>query len=882
VRDIANTLAVGERIGNYQILGMAGAGGMGVVYKALDTKLERSVALKFLPQELNASEKEKERFLKEARTASKLDHPHIGVIHGIEETSDGSSFIVMAFYDGEPLSKRTRRGPLPFREAIDIAVQMAEGLAEAHSRHIIHRDIKPSNVMMTGQNVVKIVDFGLARVVSSASITQTGGTTGTVGYMSPEQTLGKPVDQRTDIWALGVVLAEMLTGQNPFHRDAVPSMVVAILNEPPLPLDGVPAELQQIVYRALSKDAAHRYQTCAELRADLEKARAALPAPAAIDQAAPTQSVRPAELQKYIERASHSAWIPATQRQPTSLRWWLAAAGAIVLALLAVLLVPSLRERLPGSLFGSSEKHIAVLPFDNIGNNPANEAVAEGMMDSLTSQLSNLDVGKQSLWVVPSSVVRSSKVSDPAAALRELGATLVVKGSIARDGQDVHLTINLIDAKRMRQVGSVALEDRAGDLASLQDEAVSRIARMMNIAVTPEMLRATGGSVTPAAYEGYLKALGYLQRYDKPGNLDLAIAALNDSVKADPRFALGYAELGEAYRLKHQIDQNPKWTEEALANAQKAVELDDRLPAAYVTLGQLHSGAGNHDLAVQEFQHALQLNPRDPEALGGMARAYEKAGRVADAEATFQKAAALRPDYWNGYNSLGLFYDRQGKYPESIAQLQHAAELTPDNAQVYSNLAATYIDSGDPKSLPPAEAALKKSIELSPSYAAYANLGALYYNEKRYADSAAMLESAAKLNDQDYMVWNNLITAYRALKQDDKVRAARAKLVPLLEQAVKVHPQDAGAQGQLAVVYSEEPLREKALSRIQTALALSPDDPLVLELAGIVYENLGNRHEALNYIEKSLTKGYSFDQIKDELELQALFADPSFRPPSSK
>jgi|HubBroStandDraft_6_1064221.scaffolds.fasta_scaffold00683_6 serine/threonine protein kinase/tetratricopeptide (TPR) repeat protein len=882
MRDIANNLSVGERIGKYQILAMAGAGGMGVVYKALDTKLERTVALKFLPHELNVSEKEKERFLKEARTASQLDHPHIGVIHGIEETSEGSSFIVMAFYEGESLSKKIRRGPLTFHEAVDIAIQMADGLAEAHSRNIVHRDIKPSNVMITGRNIVKIVDFGLARVVSSASMSQTGGTTGTMGYMSPEQTLGKPVDHRTDIWALGVVFAEMLTGQNPFHRDSAPTMVVAIMNEPPLPLDGVPADLQQIVYRALSKDAAHRYQSCAEFRAELEKARALLPAPEAIDQGAPTLSVRSAELKKYIEHASNSAWIPATQRQPSSLRWWLAGAGIVVLALLCVLLIPSLRDRLPVSLFASSEKHIAVLPFDNIGNNPANEEVAEGLMDSLTSALSNLDVGKQSLWVVPSSVVRGSKVTDPAAALRELGATFVVKGSIARDGQDVHLTINLIDTTRLRQVGSVALDDRAGDLASLQDEAVSRIARMMNIAVTPDMLRATGGSVTPAAYEGYLKALGYLQRYDKPGNVDQAISSLSDSVKTDPRFALGYAELGEAYRLKYVLEKNPKWIQEALANGQKAAELDDRLPAAFVTLGLLHTAAGNHDLAVQEFQHALQLNPRDPKALSGLARTYERSGRIADAEETFQKAAALRPDYWDGYNNLGLFYDRQEKYPQSIAQFQHAAELTPDNAQVYSNLGAAYIDSGDPKNFPLAEGALKKSVEFSPSYAAYANLGALYYNERRFADAAAMMEKAVQLNDQDYMVWNNLLTAYQILKQRDKANAARARLMQLLEQRVKASPQDAMAEARLGVVYAEENLHEKALERVQAALALSPDDPTILASAGIAYEDIGNRPVAISYIEKALNKGYSFAQVKDEPDLQNLFSDPNFHPTSNK
>src|SRR5260370_27279363 len=226
------------------------------------------------------------------------------------------------------------------------------------------------------------------------------------------------------------------------------------------------------------------------------------------------------------------------------------------------------------------------------------------------------------------------------------------------ESKSVHLTGNLIDAKTLRQVGSAALEDRTGDLAMLQNEAVSRLARLMNINVSAGLLRDTGGSASPAAYESYLKALGYMQRYDKPGNLDQAITVLNDAVKTDPKFALGYASLGEAYRLKYTLDQNPQWIEEATADCKRAAQLNDRLPAAYVTLGRIHDDTGKRDLAVQEFENALRLDPRDADALNGMARAFENAGRVADAELAFQKAAGLLPEYWDGYHALSLFYDR--------------------------------------------------------------------------------------------------------------------------------------------------------------------------------------------------------------------------------
>ena len=260
--DFKHSFSEGDLVaGNYRVLSIAGSGGMGVVYRALDLRLERTVALKFLPPELNSSQPDKQRFLREARTASSLDHPNIGVIHGVEETADGLTFIVMAFYKGTSLAERIRRGPLTTHESIQIASQMAAGLAEAHSRGIVHRDIKPSNVMLTTSGLVKIVDFGLARVVSEQTASQVG-ISGTVRYMSPEQAMGQQIDQRTDIRALGVVLVEMLTGLNPFHGETIPAMLLAILNEPPQGVGSVHPALQPVLYRALAKDAARRHATC--------------------------------------------------------------------------------------------------------------------------------------------------------------------------------------------------------------------------------------------------------------------------------------------------------------------------------------------------------------------------------------------------------------------------------------------------------------------------------------------------------------------------------------------------------------------------------------------------------------------------------------------
>jgi serine/threonine-protein kinase len=879
--ETAAAIPGGERIGDFQILGKLGAGGMGVVYKATDLRLERTVALKFLPAELSVEPTEKELLAREAKAASALDHTNIGVIHGLEETPDGKLFIVMGFYDGETLAAKIRRGPLSLAETLDIGCQIARGLSEAHARHIVHRDIKPSNIIITDRGVAKIVDFGLARVINSASSQQSIRTSGTAAYMSPEQAMGKSLDHRTDVWSLGVVMVEMATGARPFGGENITGLMWEILNHPPALMDNLPVELKPIVYRALAKEPGQRYPNCEAMLGDLERLRAEISRGGGrMSDVEVTKSVQSQDFAAAVKHASQPSWHhpgPAVEAGK-KFRWWYVAVAALLLVLLAAasLLIPAVRER-AAEITGVEQKHVAVLPFDNIGNDPANAALAEGLMDSLTAELSNLSMGKSSLWVVPSSVVRRRNVDDPSAALRDLGATLVVKGSITRQGQNIQLTVSLIDTRNLRQIGSLIREDHAGDLATLQNEAVAGIARLMKIDVSPEMLSATGGGVAPAAYESYLTALGYVQRYDKPGNLDLAITALQDAVKTDPRFALGYAELGETYRLKYQLDQNAKWLDEAIANCNRAAQLDDRLPAIYVTLGKLHSQSGKNDLALQEFQHALQLDPHSAEAITGIAGTYEQMGRIQDAEDEFKRAAALRPDYWDGYNSLGIFYNRQQRYPEAIAQLKEVVQLTPDNAQAYSNLAAVYLDTNDPKFLPEAQTALTKSVAITPSYPAYANLGSLYYGQGRYAESAAMTEKALAINDKDFQVWYNLLQCYRWLNQPQKAADAAARTTQLLESLVRSKPQDPEVQSALGMLYAAQKQPDKAVPHIEAALALGPKDNRVLGDAGEAYESMGNRTLALRYLQESLKAGETLDGLRSRPSLQTVLNDPSFR-----
>jgi len=709
---------------------------MGLVYKALDSKLERVVALKFLPPHLTFSDHDRKRLLNEAKSASALDHPNIGVIHAIEETSDGQTFIVMADYEGSTLAHRISSGPIALLEAVDIARQIAAGLAEAHKHSIIHRDVKPSNIIVTREGMVKIVDFGLALVLRDLSATRSLAVVGTAVYMAPEQIQRFPADQRSDLWALGVVLAEMLVGHHPFLRESWTATIQAILNDPPDPLDLVPKDLQAVVFKALAKDPARRYPSCQPMLADLERVRTELQVieggSSELTRTAPF--VTPREFKRYAHDAS-DAFKTSDDRKR------------------------GLRRRMLGGLSA-----VAVLV---------------------------------ALWFSP---------LRPWIAARLLGHQ-------------------------------------------------------------PEK----------AAYEAYLSAMGHIQRYDKKGNLDLAISELRSAVGRDQQFALGYAALGETFRLKYQIDHDKKWLDEALANCKKALELDSRLSAVYVTLGRIHNDSGNHDLAMTELQHALELDPRNADALIGVAHAQESAGQIAEAEASYKKAVALRPDSWDGYNTLGGFYYRQHRVDDAIVQLQQVVKLTPDNTQAYNNLAGFYLISARPQDLVLAEQALKKSIEISPSYPAFGNLGLLYMQQQRYSEAAEVTRKAVELNDRDFLAWENLDWAYRWDGQAARAQAARNKAFELLEQAAQSKPRDAQVQSHLAFQYGNRGMRQQAMTRVQAALALAPNDPDVLVNVSNTYQALGDHRQAMHYAQMSLQNGYTLSDLRRDPDMQAVLPDPDFQ-----
>ena len=385
----------------------------------------------------------------------------------------------------------------------------------------------------------------------------------------------------------------------------------------------------------------------------------------------------------------------------------------------------------------------------------------------------------------------------------------------------------------------------------------------------PSQLQAT---VKPAAYETYLRGAELMQRYDKHGNLDSAIATFQSATNDDPGFALAWADLGHAYWIKYQWTEDPKWVVLAKTAAQRAAQLNGQLSAVYVTLGAIHGGTGQRDLAIQELQRALQLDGSNADALLGLADVYAAVGRTQEAETAYKRAIAMRPEDWIGPNRLGRFYFDQRRYADAAVQFRRVLELVPDHGLAHGSLGVSLQNLGDVRG---AESEYKQDIARSPNYASYTNLGVNYYNQRRFADAAAMMEHALKLNDKDYMLWDNLAYCYDWLGRQGEVARARARQLVLLEDLVRIKPQDASVHADIGIVYAQQHLRGKAVAHLDAAAALSPEDPAILEKLGEGYEYLGERSKAIGYINAALRKGFSRTDLELTPNLQALLADPT-------
>lgn len=876
-------LSVGDLVAeNYQILAHVGSGGMGVVYRARDVKLERTVALKFLPSEVNASNREKQLLLKEARLAAALDHPNIGAIHGIDTTADGRTFIIMAFYEGRSLATRIRSDlPLQLTEIIDIAKQMARGLAAAHAQNIIHRDIKPSNVMFAGSGLVKIVDFGLARV-SDQTATLTHGAVGTLGYMAPEQALNQGVDQRVDIWALGVVLAEMLTGRNPFQRDSLPATLLAVLNEPPTSLEGVPLEVQSIVYRALAKDRLRRYQSCSELLHDLEKAEAALKqSPDSVNGSSAKPSKSRTEIRRSQQAASRPAMsLPVARPRVLSFSGIAALGLLLVSAGVGIWFGPGrawLRDRHERKVTATIPRPtiLALLPFAPVAEDARLNILGQGLVESVGAKLSSL-AENRSFEVISTRNLQEKGVTALSDARRQLGANLGLSVNLQAAGNLVKVSYRILEANSNGALASNSISVPGTDVFAVETNVVQGVVDALQLKLRPEEQTAlrVHGTNTQAAYNYYLLGRGYLVDYTKLDNLENAIRMNLEALKLDPAFGAAKASLGETYWRKYALTKDKKLTEQAKSACQSAVALGNAGAAGHICLGLVAGGTGQYRESAQQFQLAVELEPANETAIIGLASALEHEGAVDEAEAAYQRGIDSHPQSYFAYNAMGGFYYRHSDYEKAIHMFQKVTELAPENYAGYVNLGGTYNDLG--RFLEAIEP-LKTSIVLRPSYGGYTNLGTSYLGLHKLHEAASAYRQAVKLDPRQYVTWGNLAAAqyYSGAKEEGLDSYRRA--AELASEELKVNPRDVDVLSDLAQYYAMVGNKERALECLRQALQYGHSEKDLLASAAQVYNQLGETGLALEWMNKAIQAGYSASKFQDLPAFQNLVDNPRYQ-----
>ncbi|PKK82770.1 MAG: hypothetical protein CVT49_11895 [candidate division Zixibacteria bacterium HGW-Zixibacteria-1] len=633
----------GTRIGHYQIVEEIGSGGMGEVYLAEDTELGRKTALKFLRSDICRDESCRIRFRREAQVAAKLNHPNIVTIYEVSEY-EGRPFLAMELVEGRDCHDVIKCGELGLDNIVDFAIQICEGLNEAHNSGIIHRDIKPSNIILDSKGRCRLLDFGLAAMLGSERQTPKGVAIGTVGYMSPEQVNGRQADHRSDIFSLGIVLYEMITGRQPFLKGTVQETFSAITQSVPEPLArykaDVPNGLQKIIDKALDKNPEMRYQHVGDMLTDFKRIRRELSLPG-------------------FDSAEFY-----TAMHPLRRRLWISLASLLVVLIIvstAMLAVPSMRRGVLKT-FGiktvPARKFLAVLPFANIGNNDANQAFCDGLMETLTSKITQLEQFQDSFWVIPASEVRERRIVSVNQAKRAFGVTLAVTGSVQLAGDEVRMTLNLIDAINGRQLNSIVIDASLFNVAALQDSTVLELAEVLELQVMPEERRilALGGTTDPEAYELYIKACGYLQHSNEIENIDTSIFLFKLALQEDSTYALAYADLGRAYWEKYEISNSSEWIEPALKNCRRSIAISNQVAVSHVILGSIYKGTGQYEDAIDEFKRAIDIDPSSHKAYRELADTYVTLNRIEDARTTYEKVIKLKPDYWTAYYDLGLFY----------------------------------------------------------------------------------------------------------------------------------------------------------------------------------------------------------------------------------
>ena len=790
-------LTPGTKVGRYEIRSKIAEGGMGEVYLALDTELNRTVAVKILHQAVAANEQRMRRFIQEAQAASALNHPHILTIHEIG-TTDKSKFIATEFIDGDTLRKRIDNGRQKLNEILEITIQTAGALAAAHAAGIIHRDIKPENIMVRPDGYVKVLDFGLAKLAEPSAFggdaeaptkamvnTREGTIMGTANYMSPEQARGIDVDARTDLWSLGVVLYEMISGRGPFAGQTATDSISLIVQKDPVPLTryaaDVPAELERIVGKALTKDREERYQSAKDLLVDLRNLKRKLEVNAELDRTTPPELRGP-----LATAAATAATTASSKSQPpassaeyiySGIKRHRIAAGIGVLALLAAVVGIGLYVHARNSEVAIES--IAVLPFQNKNTEPDSEYLSDGLAESLIYRLSQLP----NLKVSPTSSVLpyKNKEIDPIKIGSELGVNAVLSGRIVQRGDNLTISAELVDVRQNKLLWGEQYERKMSEVLQTQREIAREIVDKLKLKVSgDDKAFAKNYTESNEAYQLYMKGRFYWAKRT-PYALHKSVEYYDQAIQRDPTFALAYAGLADTYALlggpeaggdMRPIEALPK----AKAAALKAIQLDASLAEPHVSLA-----------------HVSYFYDRD----------------WPTAEREFKRAIELNPNYPVAHHWYAIFLSTiPGRMSESLAEIKRALELDPTSLVINAWYGRILGLAGQ---LDQAIEQLKKTLELDPNFIlTHYRLGQAYSEKQMYNEAINEFNTVLTLPDGKTTGLTGLAYTYALAGRKPEAQKAFDELLELSKQSY-VSP------GQIAIVHIARGEKDQAFEKLEEA-----------------------------------------------------------------
>jgi eukaryotic-like serine/threonine-protein kinase len=857
-------------IGRYRLIDRLGAGGMGEVYLAEDPALGRKVAVKRVPLTGGVVPDALARLRREAQAAARISHPGVAAVYDVVE-QDGSPYVVMEYVPGTDLSSRLAHGPLNGDEVVAIGTALADALAAAHAQGVIHRDLKPSNIRVTPDGHLKILDFGISKVLEplpaadaptdvSPALTRIGDSLGTPGYSAPEQLLGQPVDARADVFSLGVTLYELATGHAPFRRDTILATVLASMQHPPPRADtlnaAISAHLADVLARAMAAEADARFESAKAFKAALAATSGAAGAlPTGATGAVPSG--------------------PPVHATPT--RYWLGA-GAVVLlaATLAVATwvwrTPAPTTRAPGD--DATARVIAVLPPENLSGEAANDFLAVGLADSLFTDLSGLP----GIRVVSPSDVRADTLAsrrDAPAIARSVGAVFLVESSIQRAGEQIRINARLLAADG----GVLWRGDFQGEMATIFD-LQRRFARGvidgLDVRMNSDQRARLDVPATRdvAALSDYWRGRLLLERTDLPEQVDAAIAAFESALARDDRFADAYAGLAEASWARYGHTGDTANVERAVASSERALALDASQPRVWVTLALVRNGTGHSDRALEDLRRAIDLQPGNDDSYRLLGDVLAGRAEWEAAEDAYRRAVSLRPGYWRNHYRLGVLFYRVGRFGDAVEAFRQATTLEPDAAAGYQAMGTAQQASGD---LAGARANYERAIAIGPTRNAYSNLGIVHYWEGRYHEAVKAFEDAIARYPTEAVFHRNLGDALRRIGDTARAETSYGVAVTLYEQRLAVNAEDANARAELAVVEMKRGRVGRAREQIELARLAAPGDADVLYSLAVVLSLSGRPHEALPVLEQAMDAGVSALSVRYDDDLAAVRALPAYR-----